>query len=306
MLGRMMKGKNIQGAVFALAGGVGWGFSGACAQFLFANYAIDSLWMSAVRMLCAGVVLVVVAFVRNRSELCALWSAPRDIAVLFLFAIAGLAFCQASYLIAIEHSNAGTATVLQYIGPVLVVVFSCFRGHRKPEPREVCAMAFVVVGTYLLATHGNPATMVLTPAGLTWGLLAALSLALYTMIPVGLMRRYGSLPVVACGTLIGGVALCAATQAWSVPVALDGAGLLAMFGGVTLIGAVLGFTAYLHGVSLIGAAKASLLGSVETVSATLFAVLWLGTAFSGMDAVGFAFIVATVFLLTKKPSEQRD
>ena len=165
---------DLGGIMFALIGGIGWGFSGACAQFLFSAYGVETLWATVMRLLGAGVVLMAVCAVRFRRDLCALWTNPRDIAHLVLFALAGLAFCQAAYLLAIENSNAGTATVLQYIGPVLIVVFSCFRGRKLPTPREAIAVACVVVGTFLIATHGNPATMVLTPAGLTWGLLAAL------------------------------------------------------------------------------------------------------------------------------------
>ena len=45
------------------------------------------------------------------------------------------------------------------------------------------------------------------------------------------------------------------------------------------------------------------IASIETVSATLFAVLWLGTSFSWIDIVGFVFIMATVFVLAKHPGD---
>lgn len=72
-----------------------------------------------------------------------------------------------------------------------------------------------------------------------------------------------------------------------------------MFGGLTGIGTLLGFTAYLTAINDIGAAKASLIASVETVSATAFAALWLHTPFAFVDFVGFALIMATVFLLAR-------
>ncbi len=292
--------KELGGVLFALVGGIGWGFSGACAQFLFGAYGVDPLWATTMRLLGAGVVLMALCLVRFRSDLRALWTCPRDVAHLVLFALAGLAFCQAAYLLAIENSNAGTATVLQYIGPVFIVVFSCFKGRKLPSPREATAVAFVAVGTFLIATHGNPAAMVLTPAGLTWGLFAALGVALYSLLPVNLMLRYGSVPVVGSAMLVGGVVMCCATRAWTVPVELDAAGWVALLGGLVVIGTAVGYTFYLQGVNMIGASKASLIASVETVSATLFAVVWLGTAFSWIDIVGFAFIMATVFLLAKR------
>lgn len=76
-------------------------------------------------------------------------------------------------------------------------------------------------------------------------------------------------------------------------------GYLIMFVGLVFFGTILGFSFYFQAVTDIGAAKTSLIASVETVSATLFAVLWLHTNFTWIDIVGFIFIMATVFLLTK-------
>ena len=70
---------------------------------------------------------------------------------------------QFSYLMTINFSNAATATVLEYIGPMLVVVVICVRGRRWPTVREVIAIVFVIVGVFLLATHGDAFQLALSP-----------------------------------------------------------------------------------------------------------------------------------------------
>lgn len=295
--------KNIRGFAFALLGGVGWGFSGACAQFLFANYNADPLWISSVRMLGAGVVLCVLALLIARGPFLAMWRNPRTVASLAFFSVFGLAACQITYLFAIQNSNAGTATVIQYIGPVLVVLYLCVKGHRAPSRREILAVLLVISGTYLLATHGNPATMVLTPAGLFWALISAVTYAMYSLIPRRLMLRYGSVPIVAGGLLLGGIIFSIGIQSWTVDPGLDLSGWLFLLVGLVFFGTIVGFTLYFQAVKDIGAAKTGLVASIETVSATLFAVLWLGTAFSWIDIVGFVFIMATVFVLAKHPGD---
>lgn len=213
------------------------------------------------------------------------------------------AACQITYLFAIQNSNAGTATVIQYIGPVLVVLYLCAKGHRAPSKREVLAIILVVGGTYLLATHGNPATMVLTPAGLFWALISAVTYAMYSLIPRRLMLHYGSVPIVAGGLLLGGIIFSVGIQSWTVNPGFDLSGWLLLFVGLVFFGTIVGFTLYFQAVKDIGAAKTGLVASIETVSATLFAVLWLGTAFSWIDIVGFIFIMATVFVLAKHPGD---
>lgn len=283
-----------------MTGGACWGFSGACAQYLFQNFGINPMWLSSLRMLGAGTVLCLVCLAVQRDPFLALWKSPRDIAHLVAFAVFGLMFCQVTYLIAIEYSNAGTATVVQYTAPVMIVLYLCIRGRRLPTVREVAAMLLVIGGTFLLATHGNPSTLVMTPQALFWALVSAFAYAVYTLIPGKLMLHYGSVPVVASGLLIGGIILVLAMQSWTVDSGLDAMGWLVLVGGLVFFGTIVGFTAYFQAVKDIGAAKTSLLASVETVSATLFAVLWLGTAFSPIDILGFACIVATVFILAKK------
>lgn len=296
----MTVSNNIRGVLLALTGGACWGFSGACAQYLFTHFSIDPLWLSSLRMLGAGTVLCLFCLAAKRGPFLALWKNPKTVAHLVVFAILGLVFCQVTYLIAIEYSNAGTATVVQYTAPVMIVLYLCMRGRRLPTGKEVLAMVLVVCGTFLLATHGNPSTLVLSPQALFWALVSAFAYAVYSLIPGSLMLRYGSVPVVASGLIIGGVVLGLVMQSWAVDSGLDAMGWLVLVGGLVFFGTIVGFTSYFQAVKDIGAAKTSLIASVETVSATLFAVLWLGTAFSPIDIVGFVFIVATVFILAKR------
>lgn len=291
--------KNTRGIFCTLLGGALWGLSGACSDYLFTNYSVDSSWLTVVRMLGAGAVLMVLNLTGSRKRALEIWKDKKDAVQLVIFALLGLAFSQYAYLTSIDHSNAGTATVLQYLGPVLIMVLVCVKNRRLPDLREGVAILLAVGGTYLLATHGNPKTMVLSQLGLIWGLLSAVSLALYTLLPAKIIPRWGSMIVTGWAMLLGGAAMALISRAWTIPVQLDVYGWLAV-GGVVVAGTLLAYTLYLQGVADIGAVRASMLASVEPVSATVISVLWLGTSFQWIDLVGFVCIMATVFLLAKK------
>ena len=80
-----------------------------------------------------------------------------------------------------------------------------------------------------------------------------------------------------------------------------------MFGLIIVVGTFAAFALYLHGVSIVGSVKGSLLGAIEPVSATAFSALWLGTAFSGADWAGFVLMIAMIFLVTgEKPQPQAE
>lgn len=291
--------KTTRGTIFTLAGGMLWGLSGVCGQYLFTNYHVDSSWLTAIRMLGAGVMLGILCLVKQRKNYIEIWKHKTDRIQLLIFAIFGLLFCQYAYLTAISWSNAATATVLQYLGPVLIMILVCLRGRKLPNRPEFLAITLAVIGTFLLATHGNPSTMVLSKGGLAWGLISAVSLVCYTLLPVKIIPKWGSMVVTGYGMLIGGVVLAIAIRFFSIPVNLDVKGWLAV-GGVVVLGTLVAYTIYLQGVADVGPVKASLLSSVEPVSSTIISVVWLHTKFEVIDLVGFVCIIATVFLLTKK------
>lgn len=291
--------KNTRGIVCTLLGGTLWGFSGTCGEFLFTHYTVDSAWLTVMRMMGAGVALTAINLISRRGKAAEIWRAKADGAQLVLFALLGLAFSQFAYLCSIDYSNAATATVLQYLGPVLIMGLVCVRRRRLPDVRETIAVVLAVGGTYLLATHGNPKTMVLSQQGLLWGLLSAVSLALYTLLPAKIIPKWGSMIVTGWAMLLGGIGMGLVIRVWTIPVQLDVYGWLAV-GGMVVMGTLLAYTLYLQGVGDIGAVRASMLASVEPVSATVISTLWLGTRFMWIDLVGFACIIATVFLLAKR------
>ncbi len=297
------------GILCTLVGGIFWGFSAACGQYLFDNYNVDSSWLTAVRMLASGIILIVYSvLVRGkgkRREVFSVFKQKKDLFAMLNFAITGLLLCQFSYLTAIQYSNAGTATVLQYVGLVLVMVWVCFRERRAPEKRELLAVGLALAGTFLLTTHGNPGELVISREGLIWGLIAAIGLASYTLVPTWILEKHGAPVVTGWAMLAGGTVMAAAGRIWTVPVhlGLDGFAALA---GVVLVGTVFAYTLFLMGIQKIGALKASVIGCVEPVSAAIFAVLWLGSKFEPIDLIAFVCIISTVFLLVKKEDQETE
>ena len=79
----------LAGSVCVLLGAIFWGFSGACGQYLFLHYQADSLWLTSVRMLVAGLILTGVSLVRERAALRGILASRRDAVQVCLFAIFG-------------------------------------------------------------------------------------------------------------------------------------------------------------------------------------------------------------------------
>lgn len=295
-MGTKEKKRNLTGMILAIAGGIFWGASGVCGQFLFQNKEMTARWLVPVRLLTAGFGLLCYFLITNRHKAVAVWKDRRDAVDVIVYGLAGLMFCQYSYFQTIEWSNAGTATVIQYLGPALIVVYVCISTRRKPEPKEVIAVILALGGIFLIATHGNPGTLVLSKRALIMGLLSAVSVVIYTVQPGRLLKQYDAPLILAWGMLIGGVVLFAAFKPWTNMPVVDGE-MLVVLGYIIVLGTMTGFSLYMQSVKLIGSVKASLFACVEPVAATLLSVVWMKVSFAPVDLVGFVMIIATIFIL---------
>ncbi len=287
--------KFLAGALVTLAGGAFWGLSGTCASFLFAHYRIDTLWLLSVRQVCSGLLFMVVVAARHRSEFRALWTNRADRRQLLLFAGLGLWFNQFCYLSAVRLTNAGTATVMQCLQLLVIMAVTCVQARRRPRRREVLGVALALAGTFLIATGGNPGSLSMTPAGFVAGIMCGVSAAGLALFPAKILPKYGSPVVTGSGMLVAGIVSSAIVQPWRSVPALDAVGFGA-FLILIFVGSFLAFLLYLQGVKEIGSMPASLIGTVEPVSATITSALVLGTVFVPTDLMGFALIIAMVFL----------
>lgn len=288
--------KVLKGFFLAISAAILWGVSGTFGQFLFQKRAINVEWLITVRMLMTGAVLLILVGTNNIKDLWSIWRNCKDTVDLLLFSIAGVLAVQYSYFAAINYSNAATATVMQYTGPVMIAVYLALKERKFPNIKTCLAIALAVLGTFLLVTHGKMGTLSISGIALFFGLVSAVTLAFYTLQPVNLLRKYKATVVIGWGMLIGGAAFCFVRPPWEVTGIWDSY-TYSYTGFIVIFGTLIPFYAYLTAVKLIGGQKTSLLASAEPLSAALLAVLWLNTPFSLTDWLGTTCIILTIVLL---------
>ena len=291
----MRDGKQLRGFVLAALGGISWGISGVCSQYLFMSYNIQADWLTAVRMVLSGAILLLLAFRREGIRVLRIWTVRRDVCWLLAFALLGLLLCQYAFLAAIKYSNSATATVLQSLNVVIMAVVTAIWSRTRMRGSQTAAVLLAIAGTYLIATNGDPASMTLSAAGLGFGLLAAVGVVTYTLLSRPIIAAWGNLTVTGWGMLVGGLVLFLSVGAWELPAGLDLTAWL-MVAVIVLIGTAVGFSVFLESVRYIGPVKATLIGCLEPASATVLSAVALGTIFTLPELLGFALIIGTVFL----------
>lgn len=286
-----------RGVVATLVGGTLWGVNGTVSKWLMDTYAIDPLWLVCLRELTACWLFLAAAALtaKGREQLAGVWRSPRDLLAILGVSLGAILFSQVAYLMAIDWTNSATATVMQSLGMVFVLGFVCLKMRRRPRRRELLGVACALAGTYLVATGGNPGQLSLPAEGLAWGIACAVAAACLAILPAAPMARWGNFTVNGLAFLVSGALLAAVYRPWERMPQIDALG-VAVLAGCVVLGTFGAYALYLQGVKDAGSMRASLLGTVEPVTATLATVVWLGTAFSPAEVVGFALIIAMVYL----------
>ena len=291
------KNRKIQGVVMTLTGGILWGLCGSCGQFLFQYKEATSNWLVPIRLMGAGILILLLLAAKDRGEILTVWKEPWGRRDILIFSVFGMMLCQYAYFTTIQYSNAGTATVLQYTGPAMILVWLCIREQRKPKLYELVALVCAMTGTFILATHGNLEQLSIPARALAWGMAAAVALVVYTLQPARLMKEYSTLLTLGWGMFLGGGVLALLVKPWTVHPVIDGQTVLSM-AVIILLGTIGAFWLYLSGVQMVGASNASMLASIEPVAATVISVVWLKVQFQIIDFIGFIFVLSTVFIIS--------
>ena len=290
--------KIAKGTLLTLVAGIAWGLSGTSGQYLMVH-GFPVLVLTNIRLLIAGVLLVLYMLLTNQKKLFEMLKDREAMISLVLFALLGLLLNQFAYLKSIYESNAGTATVLQYVCPVGILAYTCLKDWVAPTITEVLSMILAIGGTFLIATHGQLDHLSVTPAGLFWGLFAAFTYALYILIPIQLIKRWGSIPVIGVGMTLAGLALTPFSGILHFHWQLSMEVYLALV-GIILVGTILAYTLFLKGTSLVGPVQSSLLAAVEPISAVFFAFLLMHEQFYLLDFIGMFMILSAVVLISIK------
>ena len=286
----------IIGTFLTIVGGILWGISGVCGQFLFQSKDVTASCLVPLRLVTAGFLLLCYYLIRDKGKAFDIWKTKRNRIDIIIYGLAGMMLCQYSYFQTIEWSNAGTATVIQYLGPALIVVWVCLQTMRLPEKKEVLGVILAVTGIFLIATHGNPTTLALSQKALIMGLISAVSVVIYTVKPARMQAEFDTPLILAWGMLIGGIALTIAFRPWNNKVIFDGETFTA-FTFIILFGTMAGFSMYMTGVKMIGSVKASLYSCVEPVASMVLTAVWMKVNFTTPDLIGTVFVIATIIIL---------
>ena len=299
--------RRLIGCALVICSAVCWGFSGACVQYLTDTHGVSVPWINSVRMVSTALILMPICLIKkqNRSELKQMLGTKQSAIDIVVYAIFGAFACQIGYLFTIQYTTAGTATMMEQLGLLIVMGVTCITARRLPTKREALALVLALGGTFCICTQGNPGQLAMPPIGLAWGIFAAISMATYILLPVRLLKTYSGFTVTSCAMLIAAVFCLCVFRPWTCAPELSLEVVFATL-GVIFLGTIFAYLLFLEGVRRCGAVLSGLLDAFEPVTALTVTAVWLGTHLSGFDILGCALIICMMVLVTlpEKPHKK--
>jgi drug/metabolite transporter (DMT)-like permease len=274
-----------------------WGVSGTVAQYLFQHAGFTATWLVVVRLQIAGILMLLLAHKVQKKRIWHVWKTSTDRNRLLLFSFLGMLGVQYTYFAAIELSNAATATILQYLGPVMIMIFVLIRSKSLPTKKDLFIISLALLGTFLLVTNGQFTRLSFSGWGVFWGIASAVALAFYTLQPSSLIKSWGTMIVVGWGMFIGGLGFSIFFAPWNVDGTWNAITVIAIL-FVIIFGTLVPFYCFLESLHYLSPSEASILSCAEPLSAAFIAVIWLHVSFGALQWLGTIFILITIVLLS--------
>lgn len=288
-----MKSYQTKGLFYAISSGVLWGASGTVAQYLFSATAIKPIWLTGIRLFFSGTLLLLFLKFGRHQAIKRVWQQKWSRWQLIRFAFLGVVPSQFAYFEAIHYGNASTATVIQFLGPLLIVIYLAISQLVWPRRSDLFCIIIAFAGVFLLVTRGNLTNLSLGAAGLIWGLAAAIGQAAYTLLPRRLLKEFDTSLIVGWAMLIGSLPF--APLLLQTRITLSTTALTAVI-YVVIGGTMFAYLFYLHSLHFLQPAITGMLSSFEPLTATILAVAFLGVELNSAEISGIVLVLATAFV----------
>jgi drug/metabolite transporter, DME family len=214
--------------------------------------------------------------------------------VLFGCAIAGANF---SYYASLSRLPVAIAITVQYTAPGLVVLWFAVAERRRPSRSVLASLLAAIVGVALLAELPQLVTsghLRLDGLGLLLSIAAAFSFATYMAAGEHVARAFGSRRSVLRGFLVCSALWIVVQVVRGRPDTLLSARFWPGIAFLAVATTIAPFSLFVWGLERVKASDAGIVSTLEPVTASVLAFLWLGQSLSVVQVAGAALVITGI------------
>ncbi|WP_338231244.1 DMT family transporter [Companilactobacillus muriivasis] len=276
-----------------------WGISGTVLQVVAKNLNIPAMWFIATRTTVAGIILLIVGlFVLPKSEFFAVFKNWKDLLTLLSFAVFGLLANMFTFFHAIKTGNSSTATILQYLSPLFIMIGAILFTKKKTSRVDVISFVLAMIGVALMITRGDIGHLSIPLISVIWGIGSGITAALYITIPQTLIAKYHGILITGWGMLIAGIISNFFNPIWVNPPKMSMASVLGV-GTVILLGTVMAFLLMVMSTKYTTAAIISITDAVQPFTTLVLSIIFLQYSVNIPEIIGAVIVVLAIYVLNR-------
>ena len=276
------------GYTLALTAAAFFGIGGIIAKAAF-NSGVEPSILAEWRVLFAFLVFISI-FAALRFDL---RIQRQDLPIFAVFGVIGLAGVSLVYYEAIKRIPIGVALVIEYTGPVLLLIYARLRG-RAVGRRLWIAGALAVLGCFFAAGAYDARLLELNALGLALAAMNAFIFALYFALGERLGKTYGTPTLLVWGFGFALVGWSLVRPPWLLPWAETSGDGYILIAAVVVIATVIPFALTLAAVRLIPAARVGLAATFEPVVAAVAAWTLLSEHLDPLQIAGGVVVLVGI------------
>ena len=266
-----------------------WALHGSLARYLLDD-GVGALRLSQLRSAGSWLILLLVLSVVRRDLLRV---QPRQIPALAFLGIAGLAAVHAFYFLAIERLQIGVALTIQYLAPLVLLMWLRLVHGRRLSGGLWGAVALSVAGCFLVVRAYEVAALDALGVAAAFGSTAGFAIYLVGSERAG--HRHWPVTTLLWAFGFASLFWALVTPWWSFPFAALSSPRNALLGlGVIVIGTLVPFTLMVSALRDIPAPRAAVVATLEPVLGAAFAYLLHSEALAPPQLAGSAAVLVAV------------
>lgn len=269
--------ERLKGIAMIIFGSMFWGATGPMMEWMLDETAMTADFMLAIRLIIAGIFILSIIALQKKS-IFSIWKSKYWSTQLIIFSIVGMAGLQYTFVKSIEVSNAIIATLLQFLAPIFIIVYTSIIFKALPARSQVIGIAGTLFGLFLLLTNGSVSSLLVSGEALIWGLFLGFTYAFYTLYPARLMAEVGVIVIIGWGMIVSGLIFTVKAKLWKSDewVLLLDPNLVLLIIAMSIFGS-LAYILFLTSLKYITPVETSILSSLEPLTTMAISVVWLGS-----------------------------
>ncbi|WP_077624469.1 DMT family transporter [Sediminibacillus massiliensis] len=286
--------------IYIISGASLWGIIGIFATYLY-QFGFTPIQVVAIRTTTAALALFLYLLATNPALLRIKAADSKYFVGTGIISIVFFNWCMFS---TIQETSVSIAAILLYTAPAFVTILSRIIFKEKLTARKLAALAITFAGCTLVVGIFPDPNGSISFYGLLLGIGSGLFYGLYSIFGKFALQKYHSMTVIVYTFLFAAVAIVPFSGLWHAGISFANSQIWFHISGLGLMSTVFAFALYTRGLQAMESSKASILATVEPVTATILSFIVFKELLSIWQYIGIIMVVTAV-ILVQRPARSR-